>query len=46
MSQLPPGLGAAYWSTWELPRGASVAESLGEGEAWIGGWDGVGLYEG
>ncbi|GMK58389.1 hypothetical protein CspeluHIS016_0504210 [Cutaneotrichosporon spelunceum] len=43
---LPPGLGAAYWSTWELPAGASVAESLGDGEAWIGGWDGVGLYEG
>ncbi|BEI85978.1 hypothetical protein CcaverHIS002_0602650 [Cutaneotrichosporon cavernicola] len=43
---LPPGLGAAYWSTWELPAGASIAESLGDGEAWIGGWDGVGLYEG
>lgn len=41
---LPAGL-SSYWSPW-VPSGPSVAESLGEGEAWIGGWDGVGLYEG
>ncbi|KAL1408761.1 Vacuolar protein-sorting-associated protein 36 [Vanrija albida] len=43
---IPAGLNADYWSTFDLPPGAGVSEVLAEGEAWIGGWDGVGLYEG
>jgi hypothetical protein len=42
---LPAGLSPAFWSIWDAPAGP-VPASLGEGEAWIGGWDGVGLYEG
>ncbi|WVW83850.1 hypothetical protein I302_105872 [Kwoniella bestiolae CBS 10118] len=46
---LPSGLSPEYWSTWRpIRKGASVSESVDKdlGEEWIGGWDGVGLYEG
>ncbi|OCF60551.1 ESCRT-II complex subunit VPS36 [Kwoniella mangroviensis CBS 10435] len=48
-SNLPNGLSAEYWSTWTpIRKGASVSESVDKnvGEEWIGGWDGIGLYEG
>ncbi len=46
-NNLPSGLSPTYWRKWNPPRtGASVSESLEAGEEWIGGWDGVGLYEG
>ncbi|KAK4684902.1 ESCRT-II complex subunit VPS36, partial [Tremellales sp. Uapishka_1] len=44
---LPKGLSSAFWSIWYPCRqGASVVESLSDGEEWIGQWDSVGLYEG
>jgi hypothetical protein len=46
ISGLPRGLAPTFWSIWSDNSTQSVAESMGEGEAWIGGWDGVGLYEG
>ncbi|WVQ67732.1 uncharacterized protein L199_005936 [Kwoniella botswanensis] len=48
-SSLPDGLSPEYWSTWTpIRKGASVSESVDRnvGEEWIGGWDGIGLYEG
>ncbi|WRT66306.1 uncharacterized protein IL334_003261 [Kwoniella shivajii] len=48
-SSLPTGLSPDYWATWIASRpGASVSESVDRdvGEEWIGGWDGVGIYEG
>ena len=44
---MPLTLPAGLSPTWHPARpGASVSESLDAGEEWIGGWDGVGLYEG
>lgn len=44
---LPSGLSPTYWRSWHPSRsGLSVSESLDVDEEWIGGWDGVGLYEG
>lgn len=45
MSQLPTGISARYWSTWHTQLSKPVAESLEGGEAWIGSWSSVGLYE-
>ena len=45
--KLPSGLSVHYWRSWSHSTpGATISESLDEGEEWIGSCDGVGLYEG
>ena len=45
MSQLPTGFSDRYWSAWHTQLNRTVAETLEGGEAWIGSWSSVGLYE-
>jgi hypothetical protein len=46
MAGLPPGLSAQYWSRLSVSGPGVEGLGLNGSEAWIGGWEGVGLYEG